>query len=75
MRQHFGETRIDDFVLSGLDVVFDAADGDVLICRIVDRVSGMPVAISRLAGAADVDEIFSRWTFIPSTGSTVSPFM
>lgn len=48
-----------DFALSGFDVVGDAADGDLLIIVVVEGVGAAPVAVSGLADAADIDEVFA----------------
>ena len=53
-----GEAGVDDFVLGGVDVVLDAAEFDEVLGGGVKAVGGVPVAIARLAYAADVDEVF-----------------
>src|SRR5581483_46677 len=61
-RETFREKRrqsgVNNFLLRNLQVVFHPALFDVLVVEIVNAIRRAPVAVARLADAADVDEIF-----------------
>ena len=60
-RKPVGETirkaGLADFVLRGLEVVFDPALLDHLTVDVEDAIGGAPIAIARLTDAAAIDEI------------------
>src|SRR4051794_17506580 len=58
LRQQARQTGLDDFILRGVEVVFDPALFDAISLDVIDGISSPPIAVARLADAAGVDEIF-----------------
>ena len=58
--QHAGQTRFDDFLLRGGEVVFEATLLDYIFLRLVNAVCRAPIAVTRLSDTAGINKIFFR---------------
>ena len=56
-RQHTRQAGLDDFPLRGFEIVLYASLFDHVLFKVVDAVGRSPIAIARLADAADVYEV------------------
>ena len=57
--QRLGQAGFLDLALRRADVVFDAAEEDLAHGRIINHITGAPVAIARLPDRADINEIMN----------------
>ena len=60
--QQTGQTGLNDLLLRGREVVFYAPLFDHMVFDVINAIGGAPIAVARLADAADVNEIFLRFS-------------